>query len=96
MTHKHTWPGDLDCTVIGEGVCLTAIPNGFLVSFENDQTDGWLTGRVLTNGDDEYVKWQQTGTLEGGDLTLSPSIQLDYGQGLSFHGFVTNGKWVSV
>jgi hypothetical protein len=42
--------------------------------------------------------WEMTGTLEGGDLTLSPSILCVLGSATTekcgFHGFVQNGKWV--
>lgn len=43
--------------------------------------------------------WQMSGSLEGGDLTLSPSILCIYGsvgtnEQCGFHGFVRNGKWV--
>jgi hypothetical protein len=35
--------------------------------------------------------WTMTGSLEGGDLTLSPSVLCKRDQ---FHGFVRDGKWV--
>lgn len=43
--------------------------------------------------------WQMTGSLEGGDLTLSPSILCRAGSAdtrveCGFHGFVRDGAWV--
>ncbi len=93
--HKHTWPGQIKCAEIGEGVCITEVTDGFLIGFDNtiDPDRRRIVGRVPTSGD-HRVKWDQQGTLKGGDLTLSPSVLLDYGNGISFHGWVRAGKWV--
>lgn len=43
-------------------------------------------------------RWGMTGSLEGGDLTLTPSILCRLGRvgvpECGFHGFVQLGKWV--
>lgn len=43
--------------------------------------------------------WSVTGSLEGGDLTLSPSVLCRLGnvanEECGFHGFVQAGKWVA-
>lgn len=39
--------------------------------------------------------WSQSGSLEGGDLTLSPSIRcVTHDGGPDAHGFVQAGRWV--
>ena len=73
---------------------------GFIVAYEWPGSEERLEGAVAV---DEHapVRWDMTGSLEGGDLTLSPSIQAyEYVSGddahghPTIHGFVRNGKWV--
>lgn len=70
---------------------------GFIVAYDWPGEEFRLEGGVMVDlhfGD--RAIWQMTGSLEGGDLTLSPSIQayLDDGQTPSIHGWVRDGKWV--
>jgi hypothetical protein len=71
---------------------------GFIVGHEREGLDHRCEGAVAVCQHAHPGKgWSMTGTLEGGDLTLSPSIQcrntLD-GEDCAFHGYVRAGKWV--
>lgn len=67
---------------------------GFIVAYEWPGSDERLEGAVAVDPHSE-VRWGMTGSLEGGDLTLTPSIQAyDIDQKPTIHGYVTNGKWV--
>lgn len=47
--------------------------------------------------DGERPRWEISGSLEGGDLTLSPSIRcMNHDPQPNAHGFVRDGKWVPV
>jgi hypothetical protein len=92
----------------GEGVSrrnaegeLEPVPNyfaGFMIGHDRagfaDRCEGFV--RISPEGD--RPTWQMTGSLEGGDLTLTPSILCVLGnqstQKCGFHGFVRDGKWV--
>jgi hypothetical protein len=73
---------------------------GFIVAYEWADSDVRLEGHVRVDPDiPEGPCWQMTGTLEGGDLTLTPSIQAYDARDPddrkpTIHGFVTSGKWV--
>jgi hypothetical protein len=74
---------------------------GFLVAHDRAGFDTRCEGGVtVKRGDGEPGPvWAMTGTLEGGDLTLSPSILCVYGglatqEKCGFHGWVRNGQWV--
>lgn len=98
VSHKHMWDRDLNCTDIGGGICLTPFQSknsaGYWVGFPRE--DGVkVMGTVHTRSPDlTRETWKQTGSLEGGDLTLTPSLLLDYGHGTQWHGWVREGKWV--
>jgi hypothetical protein len=71
---------------------------GFIVAYDWPDSDYRLEGAVSV---DEHapVRWTMLGSLEGGDLTLKPSIQAYDSRDPSsrkptIHGYVTNGKWV--
>ena len=68
---------------------------GFIVAYEWPGEDERLEGAVGVNchRDDG---WSMTGSLEGGDLTLEPSIQAYHPDGRTptIHGYVRGGKWV--
>lgn len=70
---------------------------GFIVAYDWPGSDVRLEGSVQV---DEHLspRWTMTGSLEGGDLTLTPSIQaytdVDGKLVPSIHGYVTAGKWV--
>lgn len=70
---------------------------GFIVAYDWPGEDTRLEGAVTVDPHiEERARWSMTGSLEGGDLTLSPSIQAYHRDGHSptIHGFVQNGKWV--
>ena len=73
---------------------------GFIVAYDWPGADYRLEGAVSVDPHlGEQATWQMTGTLEGGDLTLTPSIQAYDARDPSariptIHGFVTNGAWV--
>ena len=94
----------------GEGVTSAAtgepIPEyfaGFLIAHDRDGFDVRCEGFVSVNAEKHpgHV-WEMSGSLEGGDLTLSPSILCQVGNlddpargtRCGFHGFVRDGKWV--
>jgi hypothetical protein len=74
---------------------------GFIVAYDWPDSDVRLEGAVCVDphGSPKAV-WQMTGSLEGGDLTLSPSIQAydsrvkDTRSAPTIHGYVRGGKWV--
>lgn len=77
--------------------------SGFIVGHDRPGFDVRCEGHVtVCEHFPEDHHWQMSGTLEGSDLTLSPSIlctvgSLDdpaSGTGCGFHGFVRGGKWV--
>ncbi len=74
---------------------------GFIVGHDREGFDVRCEGFVTTDDCPMTAGracWSMTGTLEGGDLTLSPSILCRLGNVANmpcgYHGFVTNGKWV--
>lgn len=76
-------------------------PAGFILGHDRPGLDVRCEGFVSTDGCDAVAnrnRWAQTGTLEGGDLTLAPSILCRLGSASTeecgFHGFVTAGAWV--
>lgn len=70
---------------------------GFLIGHDRDGFDVRCEGFVSVHPSGRN-RWEMTGTLEGGDLTLKPSIRCVTGSASAaecgFHGYVTNGKWV--
>jgi hypothetical protein len=70
---------------------------GFLFGHDREGFDVRCEGFVGV-AEAHAHRWAMTGSLEGGDLTLSPSILCTLGsitnQPCGFHGFVQNGKWV--
>jgi hypothetical protein len=69
---------------------------GFFVAHDTTDLDGYRCEGAV-NVDPHLAKepggnWTAFGTLEGGDLTLSPSVLCRRD---GFHGFVRDGKWVS-
>jgi len=72
---------------------------GFIVAHDRPGFDVRCEGFVHVDGK-AGNQWAMTGSLDGGDLTLSPSILCVLGSGTGsdercgFHGFVRDGKWV--
>lgn len=70
---------------------------GFIVGHDREGFDVRCEGFVGVDGR-HGNNWSMTGSLEGGDLTLSPSILCRIGnvsgEGCGFHGWVQNGAWV--
>ncbi len=111
MSHLHGFTPDPDdernCLEIDPHVCLQPtgvygqpddVLAGFLMWHDRDGVVGRCGGGVAVrdNGDGR-ARWQMTGSLEGGDLTLSPSILCRTpfdGRECGFHGFVRDGQWV--
>lgn len=88
---------DVDGAIAGGPVEHVA---GFIVAFDCpvDTHDGFrVEGAVNVDPHFEADRplWAMTGSLEGGDLTITPSIRTrhDYSHP-AFHGFVTAGAWV--
>lgn len=75
---------------------------GFILGHDRAGFEWRCEGFVAIAPEGDRPTWQMSGSLEGGDLTLSPSIlctmgSLDdpaSGTKCGFHGFVRNGKWV--
>lgn len=88
-THEHAWPYGLDCVDIGDEVCLTPMSAhpGYRFAHDQEGQEGRCVGTVTVSPD----HWQQTGSLEAGDLTLTPSVLC---RNHGFHGFVRGGQWV--
>jgi hypothetical protein len=67
--------------------------SGFVVAHDRPGQRGEPRCEGAINVDPDLeskARWTMTGTLEGGDLTISPSILCGDGH----HGFVRAGKWV--
>lgn len=108
IAHGHPWDeGAVACVAVSPEVCLTPIVSanpeqphdeGYWFCHEVPGAERRCTGRVLTmNQREGGAVWTQTGSLEGGDLTLSPSVLCRYPAGErshEFHGWVRDGKWV--
>lgn len=70
---------------------------GFIVAYDWADSEHRLEGAVSVDPHGSTT-WTITGSLEGGDLTLSPSIQAydsrdSSGRKPTIHGFVRNGQW---
>jgi hypothetical protein len=114
MSHKHAGDdyvyedGHVDpvkCIEVGPTTCLLPITNsrgddpaGFIFGHDREGFDVRCEGFVSVVENDGRPVWGMTGSLEGGDLTLTPSILCQLGNVANvpcgYHGFVTNGKWV--
>lgn len=74
---------------------------GFIVAYDWPGSDVRLEGgvKVDTCEPNDGARWDMTGSLEGGDLTLNPSIQAydsrerDVHAHPTIHGYVRNGQW---
>jgi hypothetical protein len=100
--HKHRWPGnDRPCTELGPTVCIwTSVHGedehlyGFLIAHDVDGEEGRCTGAIAVDphaAHDGHPVWTMTGSLEGGNLSLQPSVQCTTHP--AFHAFVTDGRW---
>lgn len=105
--HKHQrddWEGHghPDCVDVGSHVCLQQMgrhgkPDGYVSGFivAHDVNGEKYRCEGAVNVDAELTKdgkiWTMTGSLAGGDLTLTPSILCTVHP--DFHAFVTNGRW---
>lgn len=113
MGHEHAG-GDRGCTEVARNVCLRRIdrslaPPGVVLSTPEADAYGTRLGGFIVAHDREGLevrcegfvdldRWSMTGSLEGGDLTLNPSILCRLGSAsvreCGFHGWVRDGKWV--
>ena len=96
------------CEEIGAGVCIRpsltwrsdrgetkadARTVGYVIAHVVGDDEVRCEGATMTElGFGPTEIWTQTGTLEGGDLTLAPSIVCRTHP--AAHGFVRDGKWV--
>ena len=94
--HEHAYgPDDAQpCVEIDEHHCLARWwydPERRL-AFNHDEPgqDYRCAGSILLSPPSENG-WTHSGSLEGGDLTLNPSVLCT---GHNNHGFVRDGKWV--
>lgn len=110
MAHEHPAYGDEahPCVELGHGVCIRPFRGDtFFIAHERNvpfdpaiHVSAWCEGSIPTRAPGEphpadSASWERTGSLAGGDLTLTPSIQCGNANGCGgSHGFVTNGKWV--
>lgn len=73
---------------------------GFIVAYDWPDSDVRLEGAVCVDPHGAPgAMWTMTGSLEGGDLTLAPSIQAfdsrdRTARTKTIHGWVRNGAWV--
>jgi hypothetical protein len=106
-THRHlqdSWEGyqDVVCFEIGEHCCLRPVGrygkddnwiSGYIIAHDVEGEEFRCEGAV--NTDPEMTKdgkfWESTGSLQGGDLTLTPSILCTTHP--EFHAYITNGRW---
>jgi hypothetical protein len=86
------------CVDIDPAVCLqpyagreNASVAGFIVGHDATDRPVRCDGSLLVVPVDNHPVWSMTGSLEAGDLTLSPSVLCKRD---GFHGFVQNGRWV--
>jgi hypothetical protein len=114
-THTPGWPDDsldLDCTDVGDTVCLTPL---YRAADPTQGTDreriGYFFCHDVPGGDARCVgsvhtvatrpndpTWSESGSLEAGTLTLTPSVNCLPVPGgkheREFHGWVRDGRWV--
>jgi len=112
MNHRHVWDEDVPeaapCVEIAPDVCLTPMVGhpagrqGFWLGHAIPTGEARCMGAVPTCSAADGPVWAEHGTLEGGDLTLSPSVNCIQPTGAGrerhgpdFHGWVRDGKWVS-
>ncbi len=104
MSHDRSeWPHER-CVEIGEAVCLATTVHGddqhvagFLFCHDVPGRERRCVGGVNVDQhfDGERPRWSMTGSLEDGDLTLSPSVRcVTHDPGPNAHGFVRGGTWV--
>lgn len=104
--HRHqreSWGyGEPKCVEIGDHVCIQQMGrvnkpdgyvSGFIVAHDVDGEEFRCEGAI--NVDPELTKdgkvWTMTGSIAGGDLTLSPSVLCTTHP--EFHAYVVDGKW---
>lgn len=105
--HRHvSGLGARLCEPIGPDVCLRPFVHGddqhisgFFLAFDVPDNDGYRSEGAV-NVDPHFAGerpvWTMTGSLEGGDLTLTPSIRTRRVGDQEWHGYITNGRWVPV
>lgn len=94
------------CFEIGAGVCLRPSYHwredqgqtesdrrivGYVIAHETPEWEARCEGALMLEPGFGPAVWTQTGSREGGDLTLSPSVQCKVHP--EFHAFVQNGRW---
>lgn len=99
MTHGHAYEPDVPCVELSPDVCIREIPGragSFTIAHDRAKPEPpyRCEGTIPVTGP---KAWGMTGTLTGGDLTLTPSVRcIDDGTGYcgGSHGWVRDGKWV--
>lgn len=103
--HQHGWPyqdpSTHKCTELGPTCCIRETVHGddlhlagFIIAHDLQDEDGpRCEGAVAVDPhfDPERAVWTMTGSLEAGNLTLSPSVACSIHP--YFHAFVQNGRW---
>lgn len=105
-THVHGFPDgdgiDLDCTDIGDTVCMTPLHEagphrpriGYWFCHDVPGEDARCIGSVHTVPGSRPPVWEESGSLEGGTLTLTPSVNCTLHSATGGHGYVRSGAWV--
>lgn len=104
---KHPVHPPTPCVELGLGVCLRPSYHwrpdegqteadrrlvGYVIAHETPEWEVRCEGALLLElGFGPTEVWTQTGSLEGGDLSLTPSIVCP--RHPAFHAFVVNGRW---
>jgi Family of unknown function (DUF6527) len=86
------------CVAIDERVCLAPTTyrgalGGFLIGHDAPDLPVRCDGALMVVLVDGHPTWAISGSLEAGDLTLSPSVLCKRD---GFHGFIQNGRWMPV
>lgn len=100
MTHKHANP-EQKCTEIGPNSCLRRIGMygdseklaGFIEGHDRAWDKDWRCEGFVSVDPESPTHWGMTGSLEAGDLTLTPSLLC---KACGNHGHVRDGKWMAV
>lgn len=97
MSHRHH-DETTRCVSVGDDTCLQPVAMydstrvaGFIEAHEREWENDWRCEGFVSINPENPRHWDATGSLEGGDLTLSPSLLCT---ACGHHGFVQQGRWV--
>lgn len=89
MTHDHGALGNRPCTEISGDACLVPREHGYWFCHDVPGNDERCIGGVNVAPGGPPT-WSEAGSLEAGDLTLTPSVRCVTHE---FHGWVREGRW---